>query len=117
MWTTKLAEGPTVTPVWEGVAFISRYYGMSFTAHTSDLTEISGSEWTLCSLLETCKKEAFDDTDVHQSLCPSSDEGFKAAETLMLLSASLLMTGVSARGYYEVADLSMGLEFIALMVH
>lgn len=61
-------------------------------------------------MLETCKKEAFDDTDVHQSLCPSSDEGFKAAETLMLLSASLLMTGVSARGYYEVAGLSMGLE-------
>lgn len=67
--------------------------------------------------METYKREAFDNMDAHQSICPCSDEGFKAAETLMLLSASLLMTGVSACGYYMVAGLSMGVEFIALMDH
>lgn len=70
-----------------------------------------------CSLLETCRREAFDSIDVHQSICPCSEGGFRAAEALMLLSASLLTAGVSARGYYEVAGLSLGLEFIALMVH
>lgn len=87
------------------------------TVQTSDLAEISGSEQIPCSLVETYESQAFDAMGVHQSIHPCSDEGFKAAGTLMLLSASLLMTGVSARGYYEVAGLSMGLEFVALTVH
>lgn len=114
VWAEKLGEGTTVIRTWEDAAIIFWYYGMPFAIQTSDLVEISGAEQTRCSLIEACKTEAFDSWDAPEHLSAQK----KASKLLKIWCYwESFNSWVSAGGYYKVAVLSTGLEFIALMVH